>query len=238
MGFSKDLIEKDKDFFRFLVDRHEKLKTFNLKTEVKDPKKTAIFSADMIVGFCYQGNLASDRIRKLIAPIVELFKKANSLGIDKFVLIQDTHDPDALEFEAWSPHCVTGTKESETVPEMANLEFSNKFTVIPKNTLHPAINTKMDDWLDNNKELQDFIVVGNCTDLCVYNLAMYLRLRANAYKLQDQRVILPADCVNTYDLPVRQAESLGAFPHPGDLLHLLFLYHMALNGILVVEKIT
>lgn len=237
MGFSKDLTETDKDFFRFLVDWHKKLKPFNLKSEIKDPKKTAIFSTDMIIGFCYQGNLASDRIRKLITPIVKLFKEANHLGIEKFVLMQDAHDPNALEFEAWSPHCVIGTKESETVPEIANLEFSDKFTVIPKNSLYPNVNTKMDDWLNKNKELEDFFVVGNCTDLCVYYLAMYLRVRANAYWL-DQRVILPANCVDTYDLPVKQAEALGAIPHPGDLLHLLFLYHMALNGILVVEKAT
>ena len=95
----------------------------------------------------------------------------------------------------------------------------------------------MDDWFYKNKEIQDFIVVGTCTDLCVYYLAMYLRVRADAYRLRDHRVILPANCVDTYDLSVKHAESLGAFPHPGDLLHLLFLYHMALNGILIVGKI-
>jgi hypothetical protein len=48
------------------------------------------------------------------------------------------------------------------------------------------------------------------------------------------RVVVPADCVDTYDLPVAVAQSLGALPHAADLLHLIFLYHMALNGIEVV----
>ncbi|NTV36699.1 MAG: cysteine hydrolase, partial [Anaerolineaceae bacterium] len=29
----------------------------------------------------------------------------------------------------------------------------------------------------------------------------------------------------------------GGFPHPGDLLHATFLYHMALNGIEVVKEV-
>jgi nicotinamidase-related amidase len=231
------LVGKNEDFFDFLSGFNKRLKPFDLKEEIREPEKAAIFSADMIVGFCSQGNLASERIRKLIPPIVELFKKANWLGINKFVLVQDTHDPAAPEFDAWPSHCVKGTKESETIPEIANLNFSNKYTIIPKNSLHPALNTKMDAWLEENSKLRDSIVVGNCTDLCVYNLAMHLRLRANAYNLKHQRVILPANCVDTYDMPVEQAEKMGVLPHPGDFIHLLFLYHMALNGINVVKKI-
>jgi hypothetical protein len=33
---------------------------------------------------------------------------------------------------------------------------------------------------------------------------------------------------------VDAAQSLGSLPHPGDLLHLVFLYHMALNGVEIV----
>jgi hypothetical protein len=67
---------------------------------------------------------------------------------------------------------------------------------------------------------------------------MYLRLRANVLGLRQVRVIVPADCVQTYDLPVETAQELGALPHDGDLLHRVFLYHMALNGIEVVAQLT
>ena len=126
-----------------MLDFYEKLKPFSLKKEIQNPEKTAIFSTDMIVGFCSQGNLASERIRKLIPPIVGLFKKANELGVNKFVLVQDARDAVAPEFEAWPSHCVKGTRESETVPEIANLDFSDEFTTILKNSLHPALNTKI-----------------------------------------------------------------------------------------------
>ena len=65
---------------------------------------------------------------------------------------------------------------------------------------------------------------------------MHLRLDANARQLQ-RRVILPADCVDTYDTPLALAKEIGAFPHPADLLHAVFLYHMALNGVEVVKTL-
>jgi hypothetical protein len=80
-------------------------------------------------------------------------------------------------------------------------------------------------------------VVGNCTDLCVYQLAMHLRVRHNARNVPGVSVIVPANAVDTYDLPVETASAIGAMPHPGDFFHQVFLYHMALNGIQVVREL-
>jgi hypothetical protein len=66
---------------------------------------------------------------------------------------------------------------------------------------------------------------------------MHLRLRANVMELREARVIVPADCVQTYDMPVETANQLGILPHDGNLLHTVFLYHMALNGIEVVRHL-
>ena len=66
---------------------------------------------------------------------------------------------------------------------------------------------------------------------------MHLRLEANARQLA-RRVIVPADCVATYDLDVETAAQISAMPHPGDLLHALFLYHMRLNGVEVYLKVS
>jgi hypothetical protein len=75
--------------------------------------------------------------------------------------------------------------------------------------------------------VRDFIVVGNCTDLCVYQAAMQLKMRFNGAGWYTRSVIVPADCVQTYD----------ALGHPGDQMHDVFLRHMALNGIEVVTSI-
>jgi nicotinamidase-related amidase len=135
-------------------------------------------------------------------------------------------------------HCVAGTDESETIPELAELPFHDLFTVIPKNSLAPGHGTIFDLWLDAHPDLRTAIVVGDCTDLCTYSLAMHLRLRANALNISDFEVIVPENAVDTYDLPPDAARAIGAFPHPGDFFHQLFLYHMALNGIRVVRELT
>ncbi len=67
-------------------------------------------------------------------------------------------------------------------------------------------------------------------------MAMHLKLYANAYNLK-MRVIVPENAVQTYDMPVAESCEIGALPHSGDVLHLLFLYHMRLNGIEVVREI-
>jgi hypothetical protein len=51
-------------------------------------------------------------------------------------------------------------------------------------------------------------------------------------------VIVPADAVDTFDTPVSVARELGIKAHDGDLHHVLFLHHMALNGVEVVKKLS
>ena len=50
-------------------------------------------------------------------------------------------------------------------------------------------------------------------------------------------VIVPENCVQTYDMSIELAKEVGAFAHPGDLMHVFFLYHMALNGVEVIKAI-
>jgi len=166
-----------------------------------------------------------------------MFQRAYQHGIRHFVLLQDTHHPAAPQFDAFPVHCVQGSPESTIIPELQTLSFSSSFTIIEKNSLHPALGTGFDKWLDKHKHINTALVVGNCTDLCVYQLAMHLRLRANALDRKDYRVIVPANAVDTYDMGDERAHQLGALAHPGDFFHQVFLYHMALNGIRVVQKL-
>lgn len=201
-----------------------------------DPERIGIFCVDVINGFCHEGNLQSDRIRNIITPIVDLLKRVHARGVRHFVMTQDTHSPDSLEFRDFPVHCVRGTSEAEMVPELAALPFSHTFTVIPKTTISSSIQTGLDAWLAAHPDITHRIVVGDCTDLCTYQLAMHLKLTANA-RNTPLPVILPADCVDTYDVPLDVARENKIPAHPGDLMHALFLYHMSLNGIKVVRAI-
>lgn len=230
------LIRNSEPFLRYLVDWEAGLPTLALSEAVRDPARTAVVSVDVINGFCHAGPLASPRVQAIIGPIVRLFERAHAAGVRHFLLTQDTHDPQAVEFGQYPPHCIRGTAESETVPEFRALPFFDQLQVFPKNSISSTIGTGFSQWLEAHPEVDTFLTVGDCTDLCTYQLAMALRLRANAGQLA-QRILLPADCVDTYHLDVATARQIGALPHEGDLLHLVFLYSLQLNGVDVVRAI-
>ncbi|HEX6478656.1 MAG TPA: isochorismatase family cysteine hydrolase [Ktedonobacteraceae bacterium] len=198
--------------------------------------RVALFSTDMINGFCYEGALSSPRVKNIIPAVTAAFEGAYSIGVRDFVLAQDSHTPDAVEFADFPPHCQIGTVEAETIPELADLPFANLYNIVPKNSLSQFYGTSLGTWLDARRELSAAVIVGNCTDLCVYQMAMHLKLHANAYNLKT-RVIVPENAVQTYDLSIETADAIGALPHNGDFLHLVFLYHMRLNGVEVVREI-
>jgi len=231
-------LEKDTTaFLPYLKSWLLELPVLPLTEALREPQKTAILSVDVINGFCHEGVLASPRVKAIIPPITRLLTAAWERGLRHILLSQDTHEPDAVEFGAWPAHCVRGTSEAETVPEIRNLPFFDLMTVLEKNSIASGLNTGLNTWLAAHPEVDTFIVVGDCTDLCTYQLAMHLRLEANARQLA-RHVIVPADCVATYDLDVETAAQIGAMPHPGDLLHALFLYHMRLNGVEVYLKVS
>lgn len=231
-------LEASLPFLRWLSEWEASLKPVPFAQAVPDPSRAALFSVDLIVGFAYEGTLASPRVAGILPAVVELMHKAHAAGVERFLLLQDCHPPDTPEFASFGSHCLCGTREAETVPELRALPFADRFVVIPKNSLSSSIGTTLEAWLNaHHQTLDTMIVVGDCTDLCVYELAMYLRLRANAHGYR-QQVIVPANCVQTYDLPVDVAQKSGIMPHDGDLLHALFLYQMALNGVQVVKALS
>jgi nicotinamidase-related amidase len=225
------------DIPSFVARWLDTLQPARLDEVAPDPTAAAIFSADIINGFLREGALSSKRIDGITGPVLELVQRAWKYGIRSFVFLQDTHPADSPEFEAYPAHAVAGTAESEMIPELAELSFATHFTVIQKNSLHPAIDTEFDAWLDAHPNLRTAIVIGDCTDLCVTALAMHLRLRANARGVQGFQVIVPIDCVDTFDIPDDPHLPPGV-AHPGDFFHAVWLYHLASNNIRVVRTLS
>ena len=233
-----NLIEQSQPFLAYLEDWYTKLTAQPLSTIIGgEPARVAIISIDVINGFCVSGPLASDRVGRIAKPVADLFVQAYDLGVRNFVLTQDTHDPKAPEFGAFPPHCLKGTAESEAVDQLKELPFYDIITTIEKNSISSAIGTQLAGWMAARPNLDTFVIVGDCTDLCTYQAAMQLRLEANAGNFV-RRVIVPADAVDTFDTPVGVARDLGIKAHDADLHHVLFLHHMAINGVEVVGSLT
>lgn len=227
----------DGKFLDWLDDWIKKLPPATFQDLKIDPEKTALVSVDMVKGFCSIGPLASPDIAAIIPEIVSLFKKCQVYGIKHFLLFQDTHHPETPEFSSYPPHCLRGSEEAETIDELKSLSFADKFTIFEKNSISPQYGTEFDDWLKKHTEIETFIIVGNCTDLCVYFHAMHLRLSANAANLK-RRIIVPEAAVATYDMTVETAKKIGALPHNRILMHKIFLYHLSLNGVEIVSLIS
>ncbi len=232
------IIEQGTAFLQALVEWEQQLPSISWQDLHEDieAERVALFSVDMIKGFCTEGPLSSPRVQGIAQAVTETFENAYAAGVRDFILAQDAHTPDAVEFESYPPHCIEGTSEAETIPELAQLPFAESFTIVPKNSLNPFYGTELLAWQDIHRDLSVGVVVGDCTDLCVHQTAMHLKLYANAQN-KKMRVIIPTNAVQTFDTPIKTAEQLGILPHSGDVLHLLFLYHMSLNGIEVVKEI-
>lgn len=232
-------MEQSKPFIQWMLDWKAGLQPLSLASLTKNsPDQVGIVSVDVIKGFCTIGPLSSPRVNNIVEPIARLFEQAWTAGVRDIALPQDTHPADAVEFAQYPPHCMRGTEESETVEAFKALPFFDQIDVFPKNSINSGLNAGFAEWVRNRDHINTWIIVGDCTDLCTHQLAMYIRIRANEMQMQGVRVILPVNAVDTYDLPVDTAVKIGAVPHDGDFLHLVFLYHMMLNGIEVYTEIT
>jgi len=238
MATRLNLTDHARPFLAYLEQWHSALPALSLQSVVAAaPERVALVSVDMINGFCREGPLAGPRVGALVDPLAALFQSAYDAGVRSFALTQDTHDANTPEFMSYPPHCVAGTPESEAVDALKQLPFYDQIATFPKNSLSSHLGTGFAAWLAERPQLDTFVIVGNCTDLCVYSAAMHLRLEANALNLA-RRVIVPASIVNTFDTPVSVARELGIKAHDGDLHHVLFLHHMASNGVEVVDNLS
>jgi nicotinamidase-related amidase len=234
---SINLIDTSRPFLAYLEEWYGGLKQATLAEIVGiSLERVALISIDVINGFCVSGPLASERVGRIAQPIADLFARAYAVGVRNFVLTQDTHNPATPEFRAFPPHCLKGTAESEAVDQLKELPFYDTIKIVEKNSINSMIGTDLGAWISARPQVDTFLVVGDCSDLCTYQAAMTLRLEANAGNFQ-RRVIVPADVVDTFDTPVSVARELGIYAHDADLHHVLFLHHMASNGIDIVAGV-
>ena len=242
-GMATSLIERSRAFMEYLdrfVGELPEERLDDVIARAGGPAYVAVIAVDVVNGFCVHGPLASERVGQIVPPIERLLRAAHGAGVSAFAVLRDSHSPDAPEFDQFGPHCLAGSEESALVGELAQLPFASTFADVPKNATSAWTGAqRFREWVDARRRagMRTFIVVGDCTDLCVYQTAMPLKLAANARNEQVE-VVVPVDCVDTYNLPVEVARNIGATPHDGDLLHAVFLYHLRLNGIRVVRSLS
>lgn len=192
-----------------------------------DPDATALVSVDVIEGFTRLGPLASPRVTGIIDNVADLVRKLSAHGVppSHIAFVQDAHPEDAQEFRSYPPHCVRGGDQAEAAHELQALPGWASYRHFEKNSIASHTSEAFNRWLAS-LEVESIIAVGDVTDLCLYTLALHLQVRNQAEGM-NQRIIVPENCVQTWDAP----------DHPGDFYHAVFLHQLARNGVQVVEKI-
>ena len=216
----KDFLKKSAEALNEIFEMLEKSPILVLKD--LSSKQTALMIVDMVNGFAREGALKSQRIEELIPEIAELSKKWDKLNMTK-VAFADCHTEASPEFETYPEHCRAGTVEGEIVDEIMTI---GGYLLIAKNSTNGFHEEEFQKWLIENQQISNFIITGDCTDICVQQFAITLKTWFNKHN-KKVRVIVPMNAVETYDLGI----------HNGDLVHVMALYTMFINGIEIVQGV-
>lgn len=166
--------------------------------------KGCLIVVDMVNGFVTEGVLHDENIGRIIPRQIELIKEAHEEG-KLVIFFKDTHDKNATEFIRFgnTKHCVKNTKESELVEELQEFENLEDTLSIEKNSTCFMFSSLFQQYMDQATELEEFDIVGCCTDICIVNgalaLANYLDERNRKHTIR-----VHEDAIATYDEENRQ----------------------------------
>lgn len=194
----------------------------SLESAPLNQKSTLLLHIDIVEGFLNFGALHSPRVAEIIDDVVSLNKKLTNVT-KAFVL--DEHPEDAEEFKAYPSHCVIGTGESDLVQEL--VPFAKDRRLFKKNSTNIFHAPEFLVFL-NEHNFDTIILVGDVTDICILQAGLSIKTYFHEHQLP-VRMILPINCVDTYQLDVAN--------HDADLMNLFTLYNLQMNGIEIVQNI-
>lgn len=172
-----------------------------------------LYVIDMINGFCKEGALHDTSILKIVPNII---RELEQIPMDQRVFVVDCHALDCGEFQAFPPHCIKGTRESEIIDELK--PFAS--TIYQKNSTNACHVMDLQKEMDGVDEV---IITGCCTDICIMQFALSLKTWINQHD-RNIFVCIPHDCVATYDIPD---------VHDATLFHEFAIKCMCNSGIII-----
>ncbi len=184
-------------------------------------QKPIIFVIDMVNGFVKEGALADSRINHIVPNLICLMEQLACRN----VFVCDSHPPHTREFDTFAPHCMIGSKEAEVIDELQpyikRIMKKNSTNAFHAQDFLSFLKEEMDSY-------RDIIVTGCCTDLCVLQFVLTLQSWLNEHNKKEYRIIVPKNCVETYDIPDL---------HSASYWNEVAFNLMKMNGVLVVESL-
>jgi len=152
----------------------------------------AIIVIDMLVDFV-SGPLKNDRANKIIPHIVRLLACARK---NNWIVVyaNDAHLAGDPEETVWGKHALANTPGAQVIKELTPLK--NDF-IFGKRTYSAFYETGLDLLLRQNK-VNTVILAGQHTHICIRHTS------ADAF-MRNYKIIIPADCVETFTDETQQA---------------------------------
>lgn len=133
----------------------------------------ALLIVDMLNDFINpKGKLFFERAQDVVEPIVAIRKACKEAGIP-VIYNCDSHPENSQEFEAWPPHCITGTWGAEIIDA---LKPDADDYIVTKDSLDFFSAEKGRELIDSLGVTQ-LILVGTATEYCVLHAALSARER-------------------------------------------------------------
>lgn len=212
-----------KESEKVMSDYYERLNSIEeLDLSQLNCDETILVVMDMVKGFTDGGNLYSDRIEEIKNAVADNMKKCSEKGIET-ICFCDCHTMDSAELSAFPPHCISGSGEEEIADELKNI---CSYKVIEKNSTNGFIEPEFEKWLRENSKVKNYIICGDCTDICVMQFAQCAKAWYNSRNIQS-RIIVLTDSTETYDAPVHAANFMNASA----------LMHMECSGIELYSRL-
>lgn len=156
-----------------------------------DLQRPIVFVVDMIEGFINEGSLHDDSINKIVPDIEEILNK-----VKPAIFVCDDHDLNSREFDSFPIHCVRGSEEGKVIDKLKRYAYR----IFKKNSTNAFLCPDFQDFLEDEiNEYQDIVIVGCCTDICIMQFALTLNTYFNQHQLNDKRVIVPHNMVETFN---------------------------------------
>ena len=174
-------------------------------TKIEKYKKLLVV-VDMVNGFIKEGKM-SDKDINHITPRIKSLVESFLNEEEGVAFIKDTHEPNSIEFKKYPPHCLKGTTEAEIISELSSYEHqslsyekNSTSTIFAKNFMRD---------IERMKSLEEVIITGCCTDICVMNLGIPL---ANYFdeKNKNVRIWVPQNAVETFNSEIHNREEYNS----------------------------
>lgn len=156
-----------------------------------------LYDIDMVNGFVYEGALHDKHIANTIPEQIKLIEKFRDEG-EGIAFIKDCHEKDSVEFSTFPRHCIKGTSEALLVPELQ--VYENDAYTYEKNSTSAMFAPGMLDDLYAMEKLEEVVLAGCCTDICVPNFGIPLK---NFFNQLNREVAIFAvkNAIDTFHIP-------------------------------------